>query len=26
MAEAFTASIEKRGAEFPDLWPLSNGL
>lgn len=26
MTEAFTASIEKRGAEFPDLWPLSNGL
>ncbi|MDB4103511.1 crotonase/enoyl-CoA hydratase family protein [Acidimicrobiales bacterium] len=26
MAEAFTASIEKRGAEFPDLWPLSDGL
>jgi len=26
MAEAFTASIEKRGADFPDLWPLSDGL
>jgi len=26
MAEAFTASTEKRGAEFPDLWPLSDGL
>jgi enoyl-CoA hydratase len=26
MAEAFKASIEKRGAEFPDLWPLSKGL
>ena len=26
MAEAFTASIEKRGAKFPDLWPLSDGL
>ena len=26
MAEAFTASIEKRSAEFPDLWPLSDGL
>lgn len=26
MAEAFKASIEKRGAEFPDLWPLSDGL
>ena len=26
MAEAFKASIEKRSAEFPDLWPLSDGL
>jgi enoyl-CoA hydratase len=26
MAEAFTAMMEKRDAEFPDLWPLSDGL
>lgn len=26
MAEAFKASVEKRGADFPDLWPLSDGL
>ena len=26
MAEAFKASMEKRGADFPDLWPLSDGL
>ena len=26
MAEAFTASLEQRPAEFPDLWPLSEGL
>jgi len=26
MAEAFKASMEKRGADFPDLWPLSEGL
>ncbi len=26
MAEAFTAQMEKRAAEFPDLWPLSEGL
>ena len=26
MAEAFTAKIEKRAADFPDLWPLSRGL
>ncbi len=26
MAEAFKASIENRGADFPDLWPLSDGL
>ena len=26
MAEAFTAEQEKRDAEFPDLWPLSEGL
>lgn len=26
MAEAFTASLEKRPADFPDLWPLSDGL
>ena len=26
MGEAFTAKMEKRAAEFPDLWPLSNGL
>ncbi len=26
MAEAFTAQIEQRPAEFPDLWPLSDGL
>jgi enoyl-CoA hydratase len=26
MGEAFTAKMEKRPAEFPDLWPLSDGL
>ena len=26
MAEAFKASLENRTAEFPDLWPLSDGL
>ena len=26
MAEAFKASLEKRPGEFPDLWPLSDGL
>ena len=26
MGEAFTAQIEQRAAEFPDLWPLSEGL
>jgi len=26
MAEAFKASVEKRSADFPDLWPLSEGL
>lgn len=26
MAEAFTASLEKRAADFPDLFPLSDGL
>lgn len=26
MADAFKASSERRQAEFPDLWPLSNGL
>ena len=26
MGEAFTAQTEKRPAEFPDLWPLSDGL
>lgn len=26
MAEAFKASLEQRRAEFPDLWPLSEGL
>jgi len=26
MAEAFKASLEKRSPEFPDLWPLSDGL
>jgi len=26
MAEAFTASLEKRAPDFPDLWPLSDGL
>jgi len=26
MAEAFKASLEKRAADFPDLWPLSDGL
>ncbi len=26
MGEAFTAQIEQRRAEFPDLWPLSEGL
>ncbi len=26
MAEAFNAQLEKRDADFPDLWPLSEGL
>ena len=26
MAEAFKASLEKRPGDFPDLWPLSDGL
>jgi len=26
MAEAFTASVENRAANFPDLYPLSEGL
>ncbi|MCP4961199.1 MAG: enoyl-CoA hydratase, partial [Actinomycetia bacterium] len=26
MAEAFMAKMENRDAEFPDLWPLSEGL
>ena len=26
MAEAFAAQMEQRAAEFPDLWPLSDGL
>ncbi|MFT7602369.1 MAG: enoyl-CoA hydratase [Acidimicrobiales bacterium] len=26
MAEAFAAQMEKRAADFPDLWPLSEGL
>ncbi len=26
MGEAFAAKMEKRAAEFPDLWPLSEGL
>lgn len=26
MGEAFTAQMEQRSAEFPDLWPLSDGL
>ena len=26
MGEAFTAQMEKRAADFPDLWPLSEGL
>ncbi len=26
MAEAFTAQMEQRDADFPDLWPLSDGL
>lgn len=26
MAEAFTASMEQRSADFPDLWLLSDGL
>lgn len=26
MAEAFKASLEKRSPEFPDLWPLSDGI
>ena len=26
MAEAFGAKMEQRDAEFPDLWPLSDGL
>ena len=26
MAEAFKASLEKRPGDFPDLWPLSDGI
>ena len=26
MAEAFGAKVEQRSPEFPDLWPLSDGL
>ena len=26
MGEAFTAQLEQRTADFPDLWPLSDGL
>jgi len=26
MAEAFKAQLENRSADFPDLWPLSDGL
>jgi len=26
MAEAFTAQMEQRPADFPDLWPVSRGL
>ena len=26
MSEAFKAKMESRNAEFPDLWPLSEGL
>ena len=26
MGEAFTAELEQRPADFPDLWPLSDGL
>ena len=26
MAEAFKASLEKRHGDFPDLWPLSDGI
>lgn len=26
MAEAFTAELEQRPADFPDLWPVSRGL
>jgi len=26
MAEAFKASLEKRDGDFPDLWPLSDGI
>jgi len=26
MAEAFKASLEKRTADYPDLWPLSDGI
>ncbi len=26
MGEAFTAQLEQRAADFPDLWPLSDGL
>ena len=26
MAEAFTAQLEQRAADFPDLWPQSRGL
>lgn len=26
MAEAFAAQMDKRDPDFPDLWPLSEGL
>ena len=26
MGEAFAAQMEQRAADFPDLWPLSEGL
>ena len=26
MAEAFTAGMDGRPADFPDLWPLSDGV
>jgi hypothetical protein len=26
MGEAFTAQMEQRPADFPDLWPMSEGL